>query len=330
MTACIQIADRGRSPAYIEVADKLPRKPGKCGICGEDLVGFCAGEVDDTTHDTIGASIMEWFRFGCPEHDVHVFEWLGDNEGLCALRHESDPAWSWAPPPWRPALAKAGWSLPDPSRFNFHYPLLLVGELAGSVWITDRKSLIAFPEGTKLADVEEVVGPRVIARDEETSARETVEERARHRLSAEQIEPHVRLDGYEPAPAPRPPSALGWPDRWDAGSVALGEVVAPRKILDMIADFYPGVRWYTRGKLEAVRGVDRSGLVVASVMPADIAGVEARIAMEEEAETERSKPCPKCSHIHTGAPLGYICIGCACEWRPAAVVRAQAAEEVES
>jgi hypothetical protein len=323
VSTAVQIAPRGRSPEYIEIADRLSRKPGKCKTCGETLIGFVAGDVDDSGHEAISASIHAWFRFGCPFHDIYVWEMLGEHEGHAALRHESDPAWSWAPLSWRPALARAGWGLPN----LFAYPSLLVGEAEGRIWITDRKNLIAFPEGTTLAQAEEGIGLRVIAKNEKTSARETAAERKRHRLGPKQIDPLVALDGYVVGTQGRPPSALGWPAGWDESCIAIGETVLPLRVLLMVGEFYPGTVWHVRGWLEAARGVDPAGNVVASVMPANVAESEGRMAMEEAAEAEVAKPCPKCKHEHSGAYLGYICIGCPCEWRPAALGRAQAFQD---
>lgn len=302
---------RDRSAAYIEVADRLPRRPGKCATCGSDLVGFVAGAVDHGSHEAITASILAWFRFGCPVHDIFVTEWYGENEGNGVLRHESDPVWGWAPPAWRAALARVGWGIPKVESVVPWSPIRF-GEGRGRVYVTDCKTLIAFPPGATLAEVEDAHGTKVITGDAARSAQATVEERARRRLTPEQIEPLLyETDGYEEKPRALP-SSLGWGTGWDDGGIAFGEAVVPERLLDMIASFYPEVPWLSRGKLDGIRGVDASGVVVAVVMPVDVAAREA----EAQAEADATKPCPSCGHVHAGKRLAYICIGCPCPETP--------------
>jgi len=313
----VSIGPRGRTAAYIEMADALPRMPGKCqhAGCDEDLVGFCAGDVDNSSTKAIDASIRAWFRFGCPEHDIHVEEWVGDHEALAALRHQDDPEFDWAPAAWRPALARTGWGLRTPS-YMAPWPKLRFGSCSGRVWVTDGKTLIAMPEGTSLDAVEDAFGLKVTAHNKQESARRTAELRAERRLTAEQIGAHLSRAGYRLVTDARRPSELGWPEHWDHVSIAMGESVIPIYVRDLVRVVYPDALWSVRGKLDAVKVSLTSGQVVAVIQPADVAATEAQMAADAKAEKEMAGACPVCSHQHAGKSLGYICIGCACTRRP--------------
>lgn len=278
-------ATRNRTAEYIAIADQIPRQPGKCTRegCGLDLVGFCAGDTDDTNHNTIFESIRAWFRFGCPKHDIYVFEWLDDVSGLAALRHRSDPVWEWAPTVWRKAVSVCGWGLPS----MLSFPTLLFGEHGGYAWVTDRKTMLRLPAEDTLKTAEERGGLTVHAKTPEEVATRTEALRAQYRLTSAQLAPHLDLDGYVAAPAAAAPSSLGLAaERWDPNYIALGAAVVPRHLIAMVSELYPSCSWLVRGKVEAVMAVDAVDDIVAVVMPADCAAVDSEGAQRPGAPAE--------------------------------------------
>jgi hypothetical protein len=268
---------RNRSPEYIEVADKLPREPGRCSVsgCNEKLVGFCAGDVDSihtsANHEKAVGVMLQWFRFGCPEHDVYVLEMLSEGDGLCALRHPSDPIWGWAPVAWREPLVACGWGIEDD---GLNFPRLRFGERNGRVWVTDYHCLFALPVGYTLKEAEEGYGLKSTSMGRDT----TESTRAQFRLDAVQTQllvddPKGALGkaSVEALPVPGGPfstiEAVNPGSGHEIRTSFIHETRVPSALVTLARAFYPTITWRAAHDLGMpVVGVV-SGEPVALIMP---------------------------------------------------------------
>lgn len=252
--------------AHRAAIDRLPQRPGTCGVsgCGKTLVCVHLERWDGKDPAAIPPA-----RFGCPEHDV----WLGHcfDEGYpedpdyklglyeAVLRDVSDAVWSWLPECMRAAASRAGFGVRHP----YAYPAVLVGTWDGRWWATDRHTLIAAGPAANFASPAQILRLTVHP-PEHTAAAER-----QYLLPARAIATAFRAYGRDHrCIAPRRPSEAGYGAQWDEATIALDSAVIPKFAHEFVASVYPDATWYAARRTAPVFA-KTNGQFVAAVMPID-------------------------------------------------------------